>query len=153
MDLNRPYILFRVLLTIYDVTGYILEETSWLDFEHHNDVMSEIESRLCDEFCLIELPDCDTVSNLVDSICEGAGIYMTRDEAFEVAQRCLGRARGLDEPYPEETYLEGLNLLQLAYFFATLEGEFGLELSDDETKALLDMPLGEIVDWLTEAKR
>ena len=71
--MNRPYILFRVLLTIYDVTGYNLEETNVLDFDHHQDTMYEINRRLLDEFCIVgEPPDCFTVEDLVDYICKEA---------------------------------------------------------------------------------
>jgi acyl carrier protein len=156
--LTRSYVLFRTLQTIYDLTGYGLEETSYLDFEHHKDVMGEVESKLCDEFCLIELPDCDTVSELVDSICEGVGIYMTRDEILGIVRSSL--AAGLEagkwdaSDYPEDCEIwSRLDSLGVVEFVLRLQGLLGIEITDDESEALWQMNIGEIADWLLGAIR
>lgn len=121
--MDRSYVLWRTLETIYDVTGYTLDEESVLDFDSRYH-LEGIMYKLMGEFGIIDErpPYPYTVKELVDYICECLGIYLTRDEVKERVKQSVSKFR------------------------KSLESSLECELSDEEISVFVDVD--ELVEWL-----
>lgn len=75
--MDRKAISFRVREIIHEVTKHYLDEDSWLDFDHHNDTMQEIQDALHYEFICMDFGawrKWQTARDVVDYICCEYGV-------------------------------------------------------------------------------
>jgi len=84
---------------------------------------------------------------------------MTRDDTLARVRRTIAFAHGMedgewtDSDY-DETYNViddlGFSSLEFVDFILALEKAFAIEISDEDADEVVEMTIGEIVDWLME---
>lgn len=83
---------------------------------------------------------------------------MNRDNILSLVRQCLAISHGyedgewIDSEYPESYDLDdlGFDSLEMVDFILALEKAFEIEISDEDADEVVEMTIGEIVDWLME---